>query len=128
MEHLSSSRDTLVPLISNTEQDNLSDNSNVRSQALGCENLKFSNLGPSYRSLHPDHSEGAECTKFDDHGTESRGLLSDMTVKNVGDLSNDFANTFMLDEEIELEQKTIKKDDSFSSRRYQTRLFLFDLL
>jgi hypothetical protein len=29
-------------------------------------------------------------------------------AQNLADLSSDFANTFMLDEELELEQKTLK--------------------
>lgn len=62
-----------------------------------------------------DHSEGIESVRLDDDGVE--GMPSDMDMKNVGDLSNDFANTFMLDEELELEQKIIKKDDLFPVRR-----------
>ncbi|XP_015574933.1 la-related protein 1A isoform X1 [Ricinus communis] len=42
--------------------------------------------------------------------------LNNMTSINVGELANDFANTFMLDEELELEHK-IQKNDSVSSIR-----------
>ncbi|KAG8371040.1 hypothetical protein BUALT_Bualt13G0045600 [Buddleja alternifolia] len=37
-------------------------------------------------------------------------VLSNPNVKNLDDLSNDFPNTFMLDEELELEQKTLRND------------------
>ncbi|XVF20205.1 hypothetical protein REPUB_Repub11eG0177900 [Reevesia pubescens] len=55
-----------------------------------------------------DQSQGVEPVRFTDHRTESVELLSDVTMKNVADLSNDFTHTFMLDEEIELEQKAVK--------------------
>lgn len=124
VEHSWSNGGTPVVLhISNTEDDN-----GGEVQALGCENLKCPDLGTSSGSLCPDHSQGLECLKFDDHRTESRGVSSDMAEQNVDDLSNDFANTFMLDEEIELEKKTIRKDNLFSARRYYMHLFLLDLL
>jgi hypothetical protein len=124
VEHSWSNGDTPVVLhISNTEDDN-----GGGAQALGCENLKCPDLGTSSGSLCPDHSQGIERLKFDDHRTESRGVSSDMAEQNVDDLSNDFANTFMLDEEIEIEKKTIKKDDLFFPRRYCILLFLLDLL
>ncbi|KAK9170662.1 hypothetical protein Syun_002802 [Stephania yunnanensis] len=61
-------------------------------------------------------------------GQNSNGKKpSDDAMKKMGDLSNDFAskssistrehNTFMLDEELELETSTVKKDDIVSSRR-----------
>ncbi|XP_022752836.1 la-related protein 1A isoform X2 [Durio zibethinus] len=55
-----------------------------------------------------DQSHGVEPTSFTDHRTQSVEILSDVTIKNVADLSNDFTHTFMLDEELELEQKSIK--------------------
>ncbi|KAG5517275.1 hypothetical protein RHGRI_037882 [Rhododendron griersonianum] len=41
---------------------------------------------------------------------ETEDMQSDLAVQNLGGLSNDFANTFMLDEELEQEHKTIKND------------------
>ncbi|TQE05628.1 hypothetical protein C1H46_008761 [Malus baccata] len=55
------------------------------------------------------HSEGIETVRYADDGTE--GMPSYMDMKNPA-MSNDFANTFMLDEELELEQKIIKDDRS----------------
>ncbi|KAM5584808.1 la-related protein 1A [Rosa sericea] len=66
-------------------------------------NFKSSYLKTNHCSDCPDQSKGTE--------------PSDMDMKNLGGLSSDFANTFMLDEELELEQKIIKKDDLYPSRR-----------
>lgn len=54
------------------------------------------------------------------HGTMSQGIgiSSNVGAHNVDDLSSQFSSTFMLDEELEIEQKTIKKDDLTSSGRY----------
>ena len=124
VEHSWSNGDAPIVLhISNTE-----DGDGGGAQALGCENLKCPYLGTSSGSLCPNHSQGVERLKFNDHWTERKGVLSDMAEQNLDDLSNDFANTFMLDEEIELEKKTIKKDDPFSPRRYYMHLFLHDVL
>ena len=43
---------------------------------------------------------------------------SNVGAQNVDDLSSQFSSTFMLDEELEIEQKAIKKDDLTSSGRY----------
>ena len=55
-----------------------------------------------------DQSHGVEPIRFTDHRSQSVEILSDVTTQNVADLSNDFTHTFMLDEELELEQKTLK--------------------
>lgn len=46
---------------------------------------------------------------------EREEMQSDLAVQDLG---NDFANTFMLDEELEQEHKTIINDDFSSIRRY----------
>ncbi|KAE8733789.1 hypothetical protein F3Y22_tig00000991pilonHSYRG00184 [Hibiscus syriacus] len=61
-----------------------------------------------------DQSQGIDSIKFNDHRTESVELSSDLTIQNVSVLSNDFAHTFMLDEELELEQKTTKTLSAFN--------------
>ncbi|KAE8688842.1 hypothetical protein F3Y22_tig00110954pilonHSYRG00112 [Hibiscus syriacus] len=61
-----------------------------------------------------DQSQGIDPIRFNDHKTESVELLSDVTIQNVSYLSNDFAQTFMLDEELELEQKTSKTLPAFN--------------
>ena len=55
-----------------------------------------------------DQSQGVEPVRFNDHRTESVELLSDITIQNIAHLSNDFTHTFMLDEELDLEQETLK--------------------
>ncbi|XP_050369681.1 la-related protein 1A isoform X2 [Argentina anserina] len=63
-----------------------------------------------------DH--GLDSFKVDDFPDRSEEKEpSDMDTKNLGGLASDFANTFMLDEELELEHKTIKNDDLPSGRR-----------
>ncbi|KAB2081045.1 hypothetical protein ES319_A05G106200v1 [Gossypium barbadense] len=52
-----------------------------------------------------EQSQVVDPVRFTNDGTERVGLF-DATVENVADLSNDFTQTFMLDEELELEQKT----------------------
>lgn len=56
--------------------------------------------------------------RLDDHGTEGIETSSEFASKDINDLSNDFSNTFMLDEELEVERKAMKKDDLSSFRRY----------
>ncbi|XVF46377.1 hypothetical protein PTKIN_Ptkin03bG0022200 [Pterospermum kingtungense] len=53
-----------------------------------------------------DQSQEAESVRCINHRTDDVGLLPDIMIQNVADLSNDFTHTFMLDEELELEQKT----------------------
>lgn len=43
--------------------------------------------------------------------SEQGQLSSDLAMKNIDDLSNDFSNTFMLDEELDFEHKAELKDD-----------------
>ncbi|GLU02469.1 hypothetical protein SLE2022_197180 [Rubroshorea leprosula] len=64
-----------------------------------------------------NQSPQVEPASISDHGTESQELPSDVAAQNNCDLSNDFTNTFMLDEELELEQKTLKKDGLSTVRR-----------
>ncbi|XP_015873343.2 la-related protein 1A [Ziziphus jujuba] len=78
---------------------------------------KFSDLGTSYNSTCSDHSQGIDPVRFDGHGTEGTEMSSDVAAKNLDDLSNDFSNTFMLDEELEFEHKTMKKEVHSSVRR-----------
>ncbi|KAJ8749956.1 hypothetical protein K2173_013871 [Erythroxylum novogranatense] len=74
----------------------------------------LSELGISFRTLQPDHSEVDERTICNNHVNKGS---SNVASKNLNDFSNDFANTFMLDEELELEQKTMRSNDHFPVRR-----------
>ncbi|WVY90017.1 hypothetical protein V8G54_035531 [Vigna mungo] len=76
------------------------------------ENVKlcdFDTISSNLRDLHE-----TEPKIFDNNETRNLDALNDMDVQ---DLTNDFGNTFMLDEEIELEQKMIKKSELSSSGR-----------
>ncbi|PPD83358.1 hypothetical protein GOBAR_DD19722 [Gossypium barbadense] len=68
-------------------------------------NIKFSDI---------DQLQGIDRIRFNYHRTESVELSPAVVVQNVADLSNDFAHTFMLDEELELEQKTTKTLSAFN--------------
>ncbi|KAM1342619.1 hypothetical protein ACFX11_006954 [Malus domestica] len=89
-------------------------NSALSAKLTSKSNCKSSDPEMDNYSDRPYHSEGIETVRYADDGTE--GMPSDMDMKNLA-MSNDFANTFMLDEEPELEQKIIK-DDRSPIRRY----------
>ncbi|KAG8496258.1 hypothetical protein CXB51_009321 [Gossypium anomalum] len=74
-------------------------NGNLNRKLTVDSNIKFSDI---------DQLQGIDRIRFNYHRTESVELSPDVIVQNVADLSNDFAHTFMLDEELELEQKTTK--------------------
>lgn len=80
-------------------------------------NAKLSYLDNSCNAAYVAHSDGNEPAVSKYHATDGMEISSDMTSHNLGDLSNDFANTFMLDEELELEQKTLKNDSECPVRR-----------
>ncbi|KAL3579766.1 hypothetical protein D5086_017601 [Populus alba] len=65
-----------------------------------------SELGACHSTPHLDCAQGTGPPTFNYHGTEG---IDD--AQNLADLSSDFANTFMLEEELELEQKTLKNDE-----------------
>ena len=82
-----------------------------------------SELGACRRTPDLDRAQGTGPPTFNYHGTEG---MED--AQNLADLSSDFANTLMLDEELELEQKTLKNGDFSPVRRYCMVLYLFGSL
>ncbi|KAA3456663.1 La-related 1 [Gossypium australe] len=80
-------------------------NGNLNRKLTVDSNIKFSDI---------DQLQGIDRIRFNYHRTESVELSPDVIVQNVADLSNDFAHTFMLDEELELEQKTTKTLSAFN--------------
>ena len=70
-------------------------------------------LSACHSTPHLDLTQGTGPPTLNYHGTEG---MED--THNLTDLSSDFANTFMLDEELELEQKTLKNDGFSPVRRY----------
>lgn len=85
---------------------------NNKSEAITGESVKFTDLDTS-NNLCFD-SQDTEAKKFDDNEIGSVEVLASMDVR---ELSDDFATTFMLDEEIELEHKMLRKTDLSSTRR-----------
>ncbi|XP_022995403.1 la-related protein 1A [Cucurbita maxima] len=87
------------------------------------DNIKFSRLqGCSLeKSSNRDNLEVVDLDIVEEHshGTGRQGIeiSSNVDAHNVDDLSSQFSSTFMLDEELEIEQKTIKKDDLTSNGR-----------
>ncbi|KAK6164047.1 hypothetical protein DH2020_000911 [Rehmannia glutinosa] len=68
----------------------------------------------------PTLSEGADSVKsFVDKNRENikMEVLSDLKAQSPDDSSNDFSSTFMLDEELELEQRTVRNDHSSTVER-----------
>ncbi|KAK6246928.1 hypothetical protein QUC31_018493 [Theobroma cacao] len=87
-----------VPVLLNGEKQSFSGgNGDLNRKLLADFRIKLSDA---------DQSQGVGPVRFTDH--RSVEISSDVTVQNVADLSNDFAHTFMLDEELELEQKPLK--------------------
>uniref|UniRef100_A0A5B7AQ06 Putative la-related protein 1A n=1 Tax=Davidia involucrata TaxID=16924 RepID=A0A5B7AQ06_DAVIN len=123
VEHLSSYRDTQNVSINGNAEHNREKVpcDGDSSRQLNCEsNIKSSDLDAVDGSPYPDSSQGAEPARFVDHEShksESMELISNFAELNMDDLSDDFASTFMFDEELELEQRMIKKDHLSSIRR-----------
>ncbi|KAJ4970946.1 hypothetical protein NE237_004045 [Protea cynaroides] len=87
------------------------------------------------KNASSDYYVSSECSQgsagppsFADHGHQSMEVLLDLSTQNLCGLPNDSVSdpsgytgeqsTFMLDEELESEQATIRKDDFSSSRRF----------
>ncbi|XP_062082377.1 la-related protein 1A isoform X2 [Humulus lupulus] len=81
-------------------------------------NSKCSDLA-SNLSTCTDHLQGTKLSECDDPCTEGTQMSTEVAIKNHDDISNDFANTFMLDEELELEHKVTKNDGLSSARRHR---------
>ncbi|CAI9785795.1 unnamed protein product [Fraxinus pennsylvanica] len=76
-------------------------------------NNEHNGLDLNKSSSFPATSQGADYVKSSIiEGSENIKTLlpTNLAAQNLDDLSNDFASTFMLDEELELEQKILLKD------------------
>ncbi|KAA8550052.1 hypothetical protein F0562_001736 [Nyssa sinensis] len=128
VEHLSSDRDT--------KKESVNGNAEHNREKILCDTQTFgggnghssrgSNSESNINSSDLDivdvssNAQGVESARFinhDNHKSESMGVPSNLDERNLDDLSNDFASTFMFDEELELEQSMIKKDHLSSIRR-----------
>ncbi|XP_031389019.1 la-related protein 1A isoform X2 [Punica granatum] len=72
---------------------------------------KTSQPSSRHKSVRLIYSKTTHSARMnDDHVTESEEVAGNASIHDVNDLSDDFASTFMLDEELELEQKALKKN------------------
>ncbi|KAJ8766804.1 hypothetical protein K2173_008358 [Erythroxylum novogranatense] len=78
----------------------------------------ISNLGLSYCTHQLDHPEVGEPTICNNYVNEGLVQSSNVSAKNLDPFSSDFGNTFLLDEELELERKIMKNDDHYQERRH----------
>lgn len=80
--------------------------------------VKCINHATGTPSPFPDDIQGTESTTWGNY-VKQRNQAPSITSRNinVSDLSDDFSSTFMLDEELELEQNTVKRDDLSLIRR-----------
>ncbi|MED6161306.1 hypothetical protein PIB30_059540 [Stylosanthes scabra] len=113
---IQSKTDTLQSSHLNHEHYTESHCSNNNSDAATGQRVKYSNYNTNKSNLSFYYKE-TEAKIFDDTETGNADVSVDTDVR---DLSNDFGHTFMLDEEIELEQKMQKKTEISSPRRYFT--------
>ncbi|XP_038900553.1 la-related protein 1A [Benincasa hispida] len=92
----------------------LPSNDNIKSSLLqSCSREKFQSrdsLEVANLDIVEEHSRGT----VPPQGIE---ISSNVGAHTVDDLSSQFSSTFMLDEELEIEQKTVKKDDLTSNGR-----------
>ncbi|KAH6834289.1 hypothetical protein C2S53_004652 [Perilla frutescens var. hirtella] len=91
------------------------------SMELGCQPNYGNNVNVLFKeSNFTASSLGSESVKsviFDNGGNKKIQVLSNPKVKNFGELSNDFSSTFLLDEELELEQKITGNDHPSTAGR-----------
>ncbi|KAL2535957.1 La-related protein 1A [Forsythia ovata] len=98
VDHLPSGEDSKMESVIDTEQnkDEVQCGGKTQASALGDCN---SSVGKDFESSTIGGSENRKMQ-----------LPSNLAVQNLDDSSNDFSSTFMLDEELELEQKILMKD------------------
>ncbi|XP_020234034.1 la-related protein 1A [Cajanus cajan] len=111
-EHTQPKKDMLQVSHMNREQNTESHHSNDKPHAITGETVKFRDFDTTNSNLCSQQE--TEPKIFDNNEAGNMDVLTDMDVR---DLSNDFGNTFMLDEEIELEQKILRKTELSSSAR-----------
>ncbi|CAL0318443.1 unnamed protein product [Lupinus luteus] len=111
VEHIQSNSDILQASHKNKEQDTESLHSIDKSLAMTGENVKFPGFSTTNNSVYC-LSQETKTKTFEDN--ETGDVLADTDIR---DISNDFSSTFMLDEDIELEEKMQKKTERSSTKR-----------
>ncbi|CAL0317559.1 unnamed protein product [Lupinus luteus] len=111
VEHIQSNSDTPQASHKNKEQDTESHHSIDKSLTMINDNIKFSGFSTTNNRVCCPSQE-TETKTFE--GKETGDVLAD---RDIRDHSNDFSSTFMFDEDIELEEKLLKKTERSSSKR-----------
>lgn len=111
-EHNQPNKDTSQVSPMNQDQNTENHHSDDISHAVTGESIKFCDFDSANNDLCC--RQETEPKEFDNNEAGNMVVLTDMEGR---DLSNDFGNTFMLDEEIELEQKMLRKAELSSSGR-----------
>ena len=114
MEHKGVIKATPKILDMNIKYDDDNHLSNHKSKVLSSKGASCSHLDTSNDNLHC-HSQETELKSYDDDENGNAKVSDDIDGR---DLSNDFANNFIIDKEIELEQKEIKNTDFSPAKRY----------
>ncbi|CAA2968364.1 Hypothetical predicted protein [Olea europaea subsp. europaea] len=132
VDHLPSGEDSKNKSVNDTDQnkDKVLFGGKTQASALGdCNscvgndfesNNKHNGLDLNKSSSFPSTSQGPDSVKLSIiGGSENRKtqMHSNLVVQNLNDLSNDFSSTFMLDEELEMEQKIVTKDHPSTGER-----------
>lgn len=113
----SSGAENLGKDLSNSETQKNSGGNGVLKGMLNSKSIsKHSNLMNAYGNTLQDFVEGDESERLIDPESKSMEMACDVTAQNICDMSNDFASTFLLDEELEMEGKTKMKDHSTIKR------------
>lgn len=95
---------------------------------LGCQPNNGFNSKTHNESNCPASSQGSDSVKLMNLENSGSRKLSGLDAKNLDDSTNDSSSTFMLNKELELEQKTIRNDLPSTAGRYFRLFFLLDLL
>lgn len=108
-----------LPLAADALKSSTKSNSRLE---LGCQpnsknNISVLNDGSNFQATSLG-SDSMKSVIFENVENKKMQALSKPKVKNIGESSDDFSRTFMLDEELELEQKTTGHDHPSTAGRY----------
>ncbi|KAL3518809.1 hypothetical protein ACH5RR_021398 [Cinchona calisaya] len=117
----SSSKDTQVVIVTDDAEKNYRA-SQAGNDVSSVELVSASHNHSTHSRLNKalsEYSQGAPSAKSDVYGGDENKTMNmpSATIRqNLGDLSNDFSSTFMLDEELEFEHKPVRKHTSATGR------------
>ncbi|KFK26365.1 hypothetical protein AALP_AA8G239200 [Arabis alpina] len=101
-------------------EDKIGDGDKDSSESLtNRDNSKNPSQGTSKPTAYDCSSEGAQSSRTNVHGSNILKKSSSAERRKVDVLSNDFSNTFLLDEEMDLEHKSPRKSGLSMSKRIE---------